>query len=123
MGFAKKYKKKKFDIDTSNFEYNKLSELYEENGKDALYHLCGVYINTKGNFGDSPVFATDFCFVNIPAHLLDTAREILNCEEDIQAINSGKVAFKIYQYTDQKHNRICYSVEFFDIDENGEITE
>lgn len=125
MSFSKKYSKaKKFDIVTTGFEYLSLHDLFTQNGVDAIYPLRGVYINTKGKFDDSPVFATDSYFVNIPSHMLDTAKEILADEEAVTDINRGAVAFKIYTYVSQKYNKECFGIDFVDVNpETGEIVE
>lgn len=115
MNFAKRFNKgRKFNIDTNGFEYANLEELYKNNGADFVYPLCALYINTRGMYGDAPVFATDCCFVNIPSHMIDTARDILNDVDAIDAINNGKVGFQIYTYEQSKYNRVCYGVNFVD---------
>lgn len=117
MSFANKHNKgKKFNFDTTGLGYVSLHDLYNENGKDHVYILKGVYINTKGNFGDSPVFACSEGLVNAPKHLLDTVKDILSSEDDINSINNGLVGFKIYSYKHEKFNRDCFGISFVDID-------
>lgn len=125
MSFSKKYSKaKKFDIVTNGFEYLSLHDLFTQNGEAAIYPLRGIYINTKGKYDDSPVFATDSYFVNIPSHMTETAKEILADEEAIKDINGGKVAFKIYTYVSQRFNKECFGIDFLDVDpDTGEIME
>lgn len=107
--FAEKFNKKPlFDIDTTGFEYKKVSEL--ETG--TIYPLRGIYINKKSKFGDSPVLITDTFFVNAPAHMLDTCNEILADEESVREINRGEVGFHTYSYHNEKFNKDCYGVEF-----------
>lgn len=114
--FTSKFNKgRKFDIDTTNFEYASLEDLYSSNGKEKVYPLTAIYINTKSKFGEAPVFATDECFVNAPSHMLDTAKEILADEEAIADINSGKVGFEIYSYIAEKFNRTCFGINFVDM--------
>lgn len=115
--FSSKFNKHRlFDIDTKDFEYQSLADLFNANGRDAIYGLKAVYINTKGKFGDAPVFATDYCFVNAPSHMLETAREILRDEEAINAINNGEVGFVIYPYVATQFNRECFGINFVDIE-------
>ena len=115
--FASKYNKGgKFVINTNDFSYEKLEDLYNINGEDKVYPLTAIYINNKSKFGDSPVFATDNFFVNIPAHMLDVSYEILADDESIEAINNGEVGFTIYNYTDKKFKKECYGVKFVDIE-------
>ena len=102
----------KFTIDTEGFEYYNLKDLYENNGADETYPLFGFYINKKGNFGDAPVAYTDEYYVNLPQHLLEVVKDIMANPEAVAAINNGEVEFTIYQYTDEKHKKDCYSIRF-----------
>lgn len=116
MAFASRFNKsRKFDVDTSNFEYMSLAELYYTHGEEMVYPLTAIYINTKSMYGNAPVFATDDCFVNAPSHMLDTAKEILADEEAVADINSGKVGFEIYPYKAEKFNRDCFGINFIDM--------
>ena len=116
MGFASKYNKtRKFDIDTNGFEFTSTADLFNQNGKDYVYPIRAMFINTKGKYSDNPVVATDSFFVDFPAHMCDTCREILNDDDAVAAINAGKVGFKLYSYVQKKYNRQCYGVEFVDI--------
>ena len=122
MGFSfeKVYNKGgKFDIDTNGFGYMSLADLFAQNGKDKVYPLAAIYINTKSQFGNAPVFATTDCFVNVPKHMLDTAQAILSDSEAIDAINKHLVGFTIHQYTQKQFNRVCYGVNFVDVDWNN----
>ena len=47
FNFSKFNKERLFDIDTSDFEYTNLEELYNANGANFVYELRGVYIGTK----------------------------------------------------------------------------
>jgi len=115
--FASKFnKQRKFDIDTSKFTYESLSDMFNNDGSGVVYPLTAIYINTKSKYGNAPVLATDTCFVNAPSHMLDTAREILADEEAVAAINNGEVGFTIYPYTAEKFNRDCFGVNFVDIE-------
>lgn len=114
--FASRFNKgRKFDVDTNGFQYASLADLFNANGKDFIYPVTAIYINTKGKYADAPVIATDSCFVNCPAHMCDTAREILSDVEAIEAINSGRVGFQIYTYTQAKYNRECFGINFVDM--------
>ena len=94
--------------------YVKLEELYKTNGPDHLYELCGLYINTKGRFGDQPVLWTHGVYVNLPEHMLRSCSDILQDQEAIDQINAGQAGFKIYEYQN-KNGRTGYSVTFEDI--------
>lgn len=118
FSFAEKYNKgSKFDIDTTGFEYKKLKELYQENGEEKIYGVYAIFINTNDNFGEAPVFATSEEYVNIPRHMLETCREIINDNEAVKAINAGNIGFKVTEYFNDKYNKTCYGVEFLEVNE------
>lgn len=114
--FAAKFNHSNFGIDTHDFNFVKLSDLYngENGGADYIRKIDGVYIH-KSKMGESPVFIN--CetkqLINIPQHLTDTCREILADEEAVEAIKNGKVGFVIYEY--ESHSKKCYSVNFVDL--------
>lgn len=113
---AEKYNKKRFDLDTNGFEYRALADCFNDNGADYVYTIGAIYINTKSQYGNAPVFAvTDGYYVNVPKHMLNTAVEMLNDDDAIKAINAGKVGFKIYPYTSNKYHRDAFSVDFVNI--------
>ena len=114
--FTQKYNRtRKFNVDTTNFNYESLVDLYNDNGKDAIYPLTAVYINTKSKFGEAPIFASVSFFVNAPSYMLDITRNILEDENAIADINAGKVGFKIYVYKNERFNRDCFGIAFVDI--------
>ena len=118
MSIASKYNKNKMNVFSfqipKDFEYRSLIDLFNNNGKDHVYKVRAVYINKKSRFGESPVFATDDCLVNLPQHLTDVAREIMRDEETVNAINDGKFGFTIYPYVTNNRKGICYSVNWID---------
>ena len=114
--FTNKYNKgKKFNIDTTGFEYVSLKELYCTYGEEMVYPLTAVYINRKSLYGEAPVFATNDCFVNVPSYMLDIVKDILSDEEAIEDINNAKVGFIIYTYHSDIYNCDCYGVNFTDM--------
>ena len=118
FSFAKQYNTERlFDVDTSEYEYQSLEELYTGD-ENQIFQVCGIYINTKSQFGDAPVIATDFCYVNLPQHMLQVCNEILNDPKAIRAINEGRVGFTIYQYEQKRFGTKCYSIRWCDVDPN-----
>lgn len=122
--FASSFNQKKlFDVDTSEYDYKKLEELFEENkidnpelGEvcDRVFPVCGVYINSKSMFDPQPTVATDECYVNFPAHMYQAACNILNDPRAITAINSGKVGFRIEKYYQKRFEKFCYTAIWVD---------
>lgn len=105
-----------FDEPTDDFVYFKLEDLYKETGKDTIYRVRALYINSNSLYGKSPLAVLDNCFVNLPNHLVDIVETIHEDEEIMQDINDGTVGFKIYEYTNKKFNKKCYSVEWVEIE-------
>lgn len=135
FSFANSYNAKKvFDIDTSDFEYCSLEELFEEksiqvpatdddgNITGDLEVVCnenfkvfGLYINDKSMFDPQPIVALEDRYVNLPAHLYKTAVEILSNPRAIDAIKKGHVGFQIEKYYQKRHKKDCYSIRWVDM--------
>ena len=110
MSFAKRFNKgQSFNIDTRDYNYVKMSELYAKEGDDTVLH--------KGKLGMQPVFIDieNKALVNAPAYLCDTVKEILNDEEAVSTIKAGKVGYTIREY--ESHGKKCYAVNWVDIEE------
>ncbi len=126
FSFSKRYNKERlFNVDTSDFEYVSLEDLYKQSLDEAggdvdeanakEYTICGVYINTKGNFDPAPVIATDDCYVNLPVHMTEMCEAMLKDPQCIKAINEGRCGFTIYQYEQKRYRKLCYSVRWIDM--------
>lgn len=115
MKFAAKFNKTSFGIDTEGFPYVKLSGMYNKDDKEKVFPVNGLYVH-KSPLGDSPVIidAVNKCLVNIPQHMGETFREILQDNDAIEAIKANKVGYKIYLY--ESHGKTCYSITFVDLD-------
>ena len=121
MSFAKKHKKGAIDwgVDTKDFEYFKLQDLFEMNGADAKYTLKGVFVNRNKNeqqlkdYGPSPVGILEDKLVNLPNHMLQEIEDILKDEEDIESIMNGEAVFKIREY--ESHNKKCYGLDWQEV--------
>lgn len=106
----------KFEFEPSReFTFRTLEELYKENGKEEVYPVKGMFINTKGRYGDNPVLVCSEYYVSLPSHLVDVVKEIRQDKQLVKDINDDKVGFKIYEYTHPKYNRKCYSITWLDI--------
>ena len=124
MGIADRFNKgvNKFTYQTDQtFEFYKLGDLLEENGGDEVYTLRGLWINTGGMYGDSPVAVIDDRYVNLPNHMLETVKQMIADDDVVNAINCGLLGFKIYSYSKtlkinkKEVDKICYSVNWVDI--------
>lgn len=116
MSYAAKFNKGKGN--KFNFKpdegagYISLENLFNKN-PEKIYDVKALYINTKSRFGDAPCVVIDpFNIVNLPKHLLETVKEMINDDECVDAINNNEVKFKIYSYNDKTFNKTCYGVEW-----------
>ena len=129
MSFASKHKKGgiQWGIDTKDFEYFKLQDLYEKDGENTAYNLLGVFINKNKTekelkeYGASVVGILADKLINLPSHMEDEVKEIMNDEEDVADIKAGKVWFRIRSY--ESHGKTCYSPDWLEEDEVNEILE
>lgn len=127
MSFASKHKKGgiQWGIDTKDFEYFKLQDLYEKDGEDTAYNLLGVFVNRNKTekelkeFGASVVAILSDKLVNLPSHMEDEVKDIMNDEDDVADIKAGKVWFRIRTY--ESHGKTCYSPDWLEEDEVEEI--
>lgn len=115
--FSSKFNKTTFGIDTTDFKYTKLADIFKsksEGGKDVIHKINGLYVH-KSPLGDSPVVIDEENkrLVNLPSHTAETIREILADDEAVQTIKDGKVGYTIYDY--ESHGKKCYSISFVDL--------
>lgn len=117
MSFASRHNKgSKFSIDTTGWEYKKLSELFDDD-KDAIHNLQGLYISKGGEYGPAPVAICDGYCVNLPSHLMEEVNGMLASDEDIKDIKAGIVGFSVYSYEKEigKKTKTCYSINWEDL--------
>ena len=105
--FASKFNKTTFGIDTTDFQYTKLADIFNsenEGGKDVVHKINGLYVH-KSQLGDSPVIIDEENkrLVNLPSHTIYR----------FDAIKDGKVGYTIYEY--ESHGKKCYSISFVDL--------
>lgn len=86
-------------------QYCNLKDLYNGNGKDAVYPVEALFINEKSKFGNAPVIVSGGYLVNAPAHLLETVELMRKDDELTQLINDKKVGFTVYEYENQYGTR------------------
>ena len=117
MGFAARHNKGGIDwnVNTKGFEFVQRAKAYKENA-DAVHTVKGLYINTKGIYGDHPVAICDGYLIDLPENILDDVKEIFKSEEDIQTIKEGKVGFRIEEYQSEKFKKTCYGIRWVDLE-------
>lgn len=116
FSFASTFNKASFGIDTTDFPFVKLIDIYnsdKEGGGDVVHPINGMYVH-KSQHGDSPVIidAENKRLVNLPQFIGDTVREILANGDAVDAIKANKVGFTIYEY--ESHAKKCYGITFVD---------
>lgn len=114
--FASKFNKTSFGIDTTDFPFVKLIDIYnseKDGGGDVVHPINGMYVH-KSQLGDSPVIidAENKRLVNLPQFTGDTVREILEDKEAVDYIKANKVGYTIYEY--ESHAKKCYGIKFVD---------
>lgn len=112
--FNEKYShEKKFTFDSKANEFISLKEFAEKNGTKP-FPVRGMF-TYEGQRGKRGAVVTDGFNVNVPEHLIKDIESIMSNQEEIDAINAGKCAFRISTYEDKKFgNGICYSGSFID---------
>lgn len=113
--FGKFNAARKFDIDTTGFDYLSLEDLMNRDGEGQEYIVRGMYINTKGLYEAAPVVALDSEYVNLPSHLTAVCEQILDDPRSVQAIRDGKCGFKVRTYEKKQYNKTCFTVEWIDL--------
>lgn len=116
FSFASKFNKTSFGIDTTDFPYVKLTDIFNsknEGGGDVVHPINGLYVH-KSQLGDSPVIidAENKRLVNLPQFTGNTIREILADSEAVEDIKANKVGYTIYEY--DSHAKKCYGITFVD---------
>lgn len=125
FSFSNSFNEKRlFDVDTSEYEFKKLEELWKEHceidadGEEIctkVFPVLGVYPNEKSMFGPQGMIATDEYYVNLPNSFYDTVLDIRSDPRAIKAINDGKVGFEIEQYYQKRHEKTCYTIRWVDM--------
>lgn len=98
-----------------NAPFMSLKDLYNGENDENTYVVYGLYINTKGKFGEAPVAISEDFSINLPSFLCDTVREMLLDKELIEEINAGEFGLKVYEYTSKNYKKTCYSVKWVDL--------
>lgn len=113
MSFSSKFNRGPlFDINTKDFPFKSLKDIYESSGK-ATIPFMGFYFSKKGNYGEQVVVISDKFLLNLPKHECDRFHDIAADMDAINDIKSGNVAIKLTEpYI--SHGKTCYGIEFVD---------
>ena len=124
MSFLNKYNKseKKFNaVIGDNVNYLSLNDLVVSHKNTDVFKIDGLYINTKSKFGERPIVLTGNYLVNLPQHLTDTVKQMINDSDLVQMVNNGQVGFSFYAYQG-KDGRIYNSINWVEIKQDTNIT-
>ena len=125
--FGNKYGRKSvtWKVSTAGRKYFKLEDLAAQYAPDKRYIIDCMFINTKSQYGDAPVVGVaevkEPYMVNLPKHLLNEVRDMISDVEAIEAIQLGRAGFTIRIYNPKGSNRNCYTVDWCDIIQPGDL--
>lgn len=120
---------RKFDYDVTNIrgKYTDCEEMFTKYGSEKVFRVNALYISTASKYDpEKPMAALDETYLNLPVHLLDEVKGILNDKEACQQINNGEVGVSFYSYikklkkkfkngTEKEVKKTCYSVKWVDL--------
>lgn len=96
--------------------YVTLKEMYSEQAPERIFGVYALFINDKGNYGPQPIACSDGRLIfNLPAHLLEDVKKMREDPEVTEAINDGKLGFKIRTYQRKGSRSVLYTVEWVDM--------
>lgn len=109
----------KFLVDTTGFEYKSLSDLYNAKTADTVFGVYGLYIGKFYSKREKKEVeccfaASEGYFISLPAHLVETVKEILADEESCNQMNNSAAGLVIRPY--EKDGETFYSADFVDVD-------
>ena len=112
MSFAQRHNHdNKFTYKLESQTFKKLAELDE----NQVYTVRGLFITTKGKYGAHPVAVGDDFFIALPKHATADVKDIINCDDDVLAINNGLVGIKTRPY--EKDGKTYVGFDWVDITE------
>lgn len=118
FSFSNFNKERLFDIDTSDFDYANLEDLFKRDGEGTVYTIRGAYIGTKSQFDpEVPMVAIDDCYVNLPVHQLPEIKAMLADRRAIDGINKGQAGFVIEEFYQKRFKRTCYAARWGNVNE------
>lgn len=110
MSFAQRHNHyNKFTYKLESDTFKKLTELDE----NQVYTVRGLFISTKGKYGQHPVAVGDDFFIDLPKHATEDVKNIIACDDDVLAINNGLVGIKARPY--EKDGKTYIGFDWVDI--------
>ena len=117
MSFASRHNKgNKFTVNTEGYQFVRMADLYQQDPQ-AVHQVAALYINTKGKFDDHPVavLPQKRALVDLPAHMTEEVRAILENAEDCADIEAGKVGLQFETYISRTYNREAIGCRWVDL--------
>ena len=107
MSLAKFNKGSKFTVDTTGFEFKKLSEV----GEGEEVQVRGFFF-TEGNYGRQPILISDGVLYNLPGYMEQQICDIIADDEAVASINAGNESAVVRLYHNEKFNKDSWTVDF-----------
>ena len=102
------FEKIEWNIDTKNFVFKKINNIYEETN---VVQVFGFFFVKSENYGLQPVAILKDCLLNLPTHKRDIISEMLKNSDAVNAIKNGECSLTFRQYK-SKYNKVCYDFDF-----------
>ena len=102
------FEKIEWNIDTKNFGFKKINDIYEEKN---VVQVFGFFFVKSENYGLQPVAILKDCLLNLPTHKRDIISEMLKNPDAVNAIKNGECSLTFRQYK-SKYNKVCYDFDF-----------
>lgn len=102
------FQKIEWGVDTKNFVFKKIKDLYEETN---VVQVFGFFFVKSKNYGLQPVAILKDCLLNLPTHKRDVISELLKNPDAVNAIKNGECSLTFRQYK-SKYNKVCYDFDF-----------
>lgn len=117
FSFAATFNRTTFDVNTTEFTFCKLSDIFNSadfGGSDVIHKVSGIYTRNS-KLGECAVLidAEKKLLVNLPQHLVKTAKTISANADAINAIMAGKVGYCVRKY--EARGKECYTINFVDL--------
>ena len=98
-------------IDTKNMVFTKCGEM----PLGTPLELHGVFITPDNGYGRGAVAILDDTLMNMPQRYVEVVETILDDDEMIEEIKSGKVGIIVSEFTSKKYKKIGYDITFVEV--------
>lgn len=111
------FKKIEWGIDTKEYKFVKIKDLVAADKKTVT--IRGLFFTKSEQFGLQPNAIIDGALLNLPTHIVDTVKEMLNDDGCVAAIKRGECGVTFRKY-DSKYRKDCWGVDFINLTPTAE---